>query len=271
MAGLENLDSCMTMAAYSAMCSIHSCAAKNPSLPPDKCVEFIRNTNPTARSFDYKRGLKLYSAVSLGQEWTDSKDGLMFVAYAVIALAKPWWLRLFPSGRDQVKSALDADQKQLLKNAGLFDPVPDEKVLAWWDSLCAQARSAQDTDKMKLARAAERLSLEYEKKRLASIGVGISPVWVALEDNTLGYDIKSYDVVDGHVVSRLIEVKSASRNEIYISRNEWNNAHTAQGRYIFHVWRMPAESLEEYSVEEMSKNIPIDNRSGNWQTVKVIL
>lgn len=132
-------------------------------------------------------------------------------------------------------------------------------------------RGAVDAERLVRAREAERLSLDYERKRLKGLGITLDPRWVAIEDNTLGYDIHSYDLWDGEIVARLVEVKSTLSDTIFITKNEWRNADSADEHYCFHVWKLPEKVLTEYTVEVMRKHVPIDQGSGNWESVRIEL
>ena len=125
---------------------------------------------------------------------------------------------------------------------------------------------------MKRARRAEWLSLEHERRRLEGLGIHDEPKWVSLEDNSLGYDILSFDLdPDGHTVNRLVEVKSRLSEWIFLTRNEWENASGAPQRTVIHVWELPDERLREYRPSEIEPNIPLDQGTGAWQNVRIAL
>lgn len=259
------------MAAYSAFVSLHHYLSKNPQLERADAIAAIRHTNSDAFGLDFVGATGLCEILNLTDDWSDTKEGLRLFVFEYIKATQPWWLRMVPYGREKVRSALERDQVQCLREAGLFDPVPDAETVAWWDEIGALVRGTVDAERMIRAREAERLSLEHERARLKTLGIDKEPKWVSLEDNTLGYDIQSYDVSDGSVVNRLIEVKSTTSDAIFITRNEWQNAATADQHYFFHVWKMPEATVEEYSVSTIKPNIPTDQGSGLWQDVRVEL
>lgn len=259
------------MAAYSAFVTLHRYLSKNPELELAVAIDLIKNTNSDAHGLDYVGAASIYQFVNLTDNWTATKEGLRLFVFELVKATQPWWLRLVPYGRDKVRSALEQNQIQCLREAGLFDPVPDAETVAWWDEIAGLVRGTVDTEKMIRAREAERLSLEHERARLKSLGISKEPEWVSLEDNTLGYDIRSYDLANGRVINRLIEVKSTTSDSIFITRNEWQNASSADQHYFFHVWKMPDETVEEYSVSTIMPNIPVDQGSGLWQDVRVEL
>jgi len=92
-----------------------------------------------------------------------------------------------------------------------------------------------------------------------------------LEDNTLGYDIRSFDWSGDKIVTRLIEVKSSKSDTIFITRNEWQNAAGAAPHYCFHVWKIPEARVLEYSVAAIMPHIPLDRGAGEWREVCVFL
>ncbi len=266
-----NLDRCLTMAAYSAFVVLSRYLASHPETPLQQAIETIRQTNADSAALDYVGGAAIREIVEVDLAGADYRAALRLVTCALIKAANPWWLRLVPYGRDKVKAALEQDHVQCLREAGLFDPFPVPDVVAWWDEIGAAARGAIEMEKMLQAREAERWSFERERNRLEALGIPLKPEWVALEDSTLGYDIRSYDKIRGVIVSRLIEVKSSGSDVFFVTRNEWRNALGAKPHYCFHIWRVPNGSLLELSVSDVEPHIPVDQGAGEWQQVRVQL
>ena len=71
-------------------------------------------------------------------------------------------------------------------------------------------------NRIAIGKAGEKAAFEYEKQRLRSLGqddLSRRVEWVAeTQGDGLGYDIHSFDVVDGLVVDRYIEVKTTRYN-----------------------------------------------------------
>ncbi|WP_246867553.1 DUF3883 domain-containing protein [Diaphorobacter sp. LR2014-1] len=105
------------------------------------------------------------------------------------------------------------------------------------------------------------------------LGIERHPKWIAIEDNTAGYDVQSYDTGLTEPVSKLIEVKSCSRElvQIFITRNEWETAISSAPHYQFHVWLLPEKKLIELSVNDIAPHIPQNQGHGIWQSVGVTL
>jgi len=95
--------------------------------------------------------------------------------------------------------------------------------------------------------------------------------WVAIDDNTVGYDILSHALHDGSEVNRLIEVKTTQANppRMSISRNEWNTAEQFGSVFEFHLWTLPACDLTILSVDDVRAHIPADIGKGKWESVEI--
>ncbi len=245
--------------------------AKNPNATPKDAVNIIEATNADDAGLDFLGGQEIYLHLNDILDLSSGTNHLRVVIGELIRSSSPWWIRLIPYGREKVRSALHLNQVQCLREAGLLDPVPDAEAIAWWDEIAALMRGVVDSERMLQARQAERLSLEYERARLKNLGIHLEPVWVSLDDNTLGYDIQSYNKEPSGIVSRLIEVKSTTNDSIYITRNEWRNAVSTNQSYLFHVWFMPDQEVVEYTTNAMEPSIPLDKGTGEWQNVRVTL
>ena len=261
----------LSMAIYTAFIHISETQSENPSLDLQAAITLIRSTNHDACALDFERAECLMRESPVKLQGTEPDEQLRNFLMTCIRWEQPWWLRLAPYGREKLRSALDQDQIQCLKNAGLFDAEPGPEVVNWWDQLASLVRGSVDSENMISARKAERLSLEHERRRLNALGIDKEPIWVALNDNTLGYDILSYDREQERIVSRLVEVKSTKSDAVFVTRNEWNNALTAGAKYIFHVWKMPEQHMDEFQSKTMSAHIPTDRGSGIWQNVQIAI
>jgi len=262
---------CLTLSSFSAFVVLRDYIARNPGAEPGAAVDAICYVNSDDAGLDYKGGVEIHQLIQTDISSLDRQSALRYVAYELVKTGMPWWLRLVPYGRKFLKTALPLDQFQFLREAALFDPAPNSEVITWWDNLSNIARDSVSNEKMLQARDAERLSLEYERDRLSQLGILRNPEWVSLEDNTMGYDILSYDLQRGIVVNRLIEVKSTTSDSIFITKNEWLNATSAEAHYFFHIWRFPELHLTECPVSLIRPNIPIDQGKGSWQNVCVFI
>ena len=261
----------LTLSTFLAFTEVHRYKLDNPVLSIEECISTIQAVRSDSSLNDFDGARQLLTILDSDFEWDDSKPSLRHFIYEIVKLCNPFWLMYIPSGREKVRSALSRDVSQCFREAGLLDPMPDKKTIDWWDELSAFVRGRNETERMLRARYAERLSIEHETRRLACLGIKKKPVWVSLEDNSIGYDVLSYKWKGPYIVSRLIEVKSTVSNVFYISRNEWNNAATSKDQTVFHIWTLPEESLMELSVLDVKTHIPSDQGSGMWQEVRVTL
>ena len=268
----RDLENALSMSAFIAFLEFRSFQMEHPALTDAEIVTTLSRVRTSSTGLDFEGGLTLHRSLDDSIHWQLTKHHLRLLILEWIDSIGPPWLRLVPYGREKLRVALADDQVQCFRDAGLFDDVPDDDALAWWDQLADLMRGKADSEKMRRARHAERLSLEFEVNRTQSLGISRIPKWVALEDNSLGYDILSYDIdPEGLIVTRLIEVKSRLSDGIFITRNEWDNASGAAQRSILHVWELPEERLHEYRVHEVAPHIPIDRGDGTWQDVRIAL
>jgi hypothetical protein len=139
--------------------------------------------------------------------------------------------------------------------------------------MATAARMTQAADRLAKGRKGERLSFEREKALLIAEGIDKEPLWVALDDNSLGYDILSYRWHGDHIVNRLIEVKATSSKppRLILTRNEWRSAERFGDAFEYHIWALPGEALMVKSVTSVRPHIPCNIGDGEWLDVEIIL
>lgn len=192
----------------------------------------------------------------------------------LLELDQPVWISAAIRGRNSLVSILPPPVLQCFNFARLLENFPDSHAVTWWDTLTASLRAQENLELKYRGREGERLSFEYEVNRLSELGIFTPPRWIAMEDEWAGYDILSYEFSStGGITNRLIEVKacSGSNLQIFVSRNEWQQALAAQNAYVLHVWHMPTGELVELDWKELQAHIPNDLGNGLWQTVRVDL
>jgi hypothetical protein len=117
--------------------------------------------------------------------------------------------------------------------------------------------------------------LETERQRLLDIGLtDLQPMWVALEDNTLGYDVESWDIDSAGKAERIfIEVKaySTANARFFISRNEWLKALDFCDLYRVHVWALLTQTCRVLSASQLAEHVPDDRGAGQWQELSITL
>lgn len=124
-------------------------------------------------------------------------------------------------------------------------------------------------------RAAELLTLDFERVRLKNLGIDLEPKWISLEDCFAGYDILSYDLGETAPINRMIGVESALTSPLRftIARSKWRRSQESGPAYLFHVWDMETDPpvLYELTAAQLSACIPRDSGEGRWLTVEILL
>lgn len=239
-------------------------------------VEIIKNTEPNAVSYDLDASVVLHDLVPKNAPHT----GVMFYRVcveAVLLIELPEWAKLMTLGRGRFIKRLSSedyrDIRSLFRQARLLEEPPALEDVEWWDHIQAHVRLQGDAEKLRRARIAEQLSIDYERERLAKLGLSLEPRWMAIEDNTVGYDVLSYNPGQFGPLNKLIEVKSsiASPLRFFLTRNEWEQANKFGKSYVFHVWDLQKEPavLYEKTVEQIAPHVPQDNKNGQWKTVLI--
>lgn len=220
----------------------------------------------SADGYDFEAGAILESELAADTSFVSASK---FYRDCIEALVQrnPIWIKLITLGRQKFVQKLPSDEQNCFEFSGLLSDPPLQDVIDWWDRIAGASRKEQQLAIMERARQAEQLSLEHERTRLSTLGINLKPLWVAFEDNTLGYDIISYDQGTPSPVSRLIEVKSTivSPLRFHVSRNEWDEAIKYGSRYFFHIWDLRGPTLHIRTASEIALKIPSDNASGLWQ------
>jgi hypothetical protein len=176
------------------------------------------------------------------------------------------WTKSITLGRQKFIQKLSRDEVSCFRCAKLLDDPPSDETVAWWDRLQSDSREISSALRTDQGRYAEKLSIDFEIKRLEKLGIYKRPIWMAVEDNTVGYDILSFDLGLTQPITRLIEVKSfAGAPRFFVTRNEWTTAQKFSRGYVFHIWEINREKLHERTVEQLQPQIPSDGEGGQWQ------
>ncbi|TIL26385.1 DUF3883 domain-containing protein [Mesorhizobium sp.] len=259
------------MSAFVAVSGIRRYLRDHPDSSVQESAESLRRLDADYAAADFEGGIRLHARFPEAIDFVDPRDGIRQGLTVLIEAYKPWWCRFFPYGRQRLATALSQDELQTFKSAGLFEDQPSSTIVEWWDAHAAQMRSVTDEKLNAQGRWAEVLSLDYERTRLASLGIDNGPRWVAIDDNAAGYDIQSYDPTEYGIKNRLVEVKSTQRtpSRIILTRGEWNAALKFGEAYFFYIWKLPSEELIVKSGSEMADHIPADCGNGRWTELEI--
>ncbi len=264
------LPATIDMSALSALLAIRSYSETHIDAPLDEVVEALGRSDADMSAVNFSVGIALH--LGLGSlPFANPSEFFRVTLHEWVVDQLPWWLRLFPYGRERVLPQLKPEEVQCFRSAGLLQDPPPPEVCLWWDRLATLRRSQEDEALTLQGREAERWSMEYENNRLQALGIGLRPKWMAIEDNGAGYDIQSYDPGEVEPVSRLIEVKSSTQTppKIVITRNEWETAAKFGSAYHFHVWSVPTRQLKELTAAQIEPHIPSDRGNGRWSEIVI--
>ncbi|MBX9660371.1 MAG: DUF3883 domain-containing protein [Nitrospiraceae bacterium] len=271
-----DFDRLFTISAFEGLRLIRVILTEMPTTPLDECRTVLVGRSPEARAYDLEAAAFLHDFVT-----TEAPiDSVLFYRECVMAVMireMPTWAKVMTLGRGRfIKSIKHEDYRDIrsvFREADLLKEPPTDHDIRWWDIIKERLRSNRQLETMERARHAEKLSLEREVAKLASLGIVEIPVWMAIEDDTVGYDVLSYRPVGNSVRRILIEVKStiASPPRFNVSRNEWDHAAKVGDAYMFHIWDLSKSppQLFEKAVDDVRPHIPEDGADGRWTNVLV--
>ena len=259
------------MSAFVALIGLRRYLHDYPDTPVEEAAVALQRSDADFAAADFFGALRIHERLAGNVDFSDPVAGLRAGLRILIEAHRPWWCRFFPYGRQRLAVALTQDELQTFRSAGLFDDKPPSEVVEWWDSFATLMRTTDDERKSAQGRHGERLSLNYERERLASLGIAEEPKWVALDDNSAGYDIQSYDLTAYGLRNSLIEVKSSERSppRMILTRGEWDSALKYGTAYSFHLWQLPSERLINFTVAEIADHIPKDVGKGIWSELEI--
>jgi hypothetical protein len=262
------------MSAVNALDRLQTYTKAHPTLALERSASVLRAGPVSACAFDYDQAIAIIRqcpaivSINEGPRLTRLRD----ILSTLILHIGPSWKWLVPLGRGYLAGHLSPDAKQVFDAAGLYGPSDDPSIRTWWDGLAQIIRGVTANSKMDLGRRGEELSVEYEMRVLAEADrADLYPEAVGFEDNTLGYDVRSFTVTSSSVQAKYIEVKTTESRPLrfYLSRSEWRAAERYGSNYFLHLWHLPNKQVVEISCGELSRHVPIDRGRGNWEKVIV--
>lgn len=260
-----------TMSSFEGLRLIRRYMSDAPNLSVTEITQAIAVSESDASALDIEAATDLHLIVDDCE--LDSHIFYRTCIRGVLLTKLPIWVKTMRLGRQVFVAKLEKDAQSIFESAGLLVNPPGPDVIEWWDTIGHEIKLENDLEKMAQARAAEKLSWDYEKERLMGLGIETDPVWVGLDDNRAGYDVLSYEIGEPENTNKLIEVKStvASPLRFYVTRNEWTQAQKSRDSYFFHVWDMQKEPPILYvrTVEQVEPHIPTDNEKGKWSNAEI--
>lgn len=246
--------------------------AELPHLDVAACRPALIARSPQAIAYDLEAAEFLHAIVDAQAD----HDSVLFYRECVVAVMfgeMPAWAKLMTLGRGRfIKSLKRPEYRDIIsvfREARLLDNPPSDADILWWDLLQQRVRQDFSAEANARSRESEKLTLEYERVKLASLGIEMEPLWTAIEDNTAGYDVTSYRFHGPTLRNLLIEVKStiASPLRFVVSHGEWDKADVVGDAYLFYVWDMTKSPpiLHIRTVEQVRPHIPQDGANGRWK------
>lgn len=271
-----DFDRLFTISAFEGLRLMRTVIALVPEVTIDACPDALIAHSPQAKDYDLDAAKELHPLVAADAP----HENVLFYRECILAallLKMPAFAKLMTLGRGRFIKRIKGDDyrdiRSVFREAKLLEDPPSGDDISWWDAVQGRVRLNFDQERLVRARHAESLSLASEQRELVKLGIAKSPVWMAIDDNTVGYDVLSYRPTSIGESNLLIEVKStiASPLRFIITRNEWENADQVGDAYIFHVWDMDKYPpiLHVRTVDQIRPHIPADNEKGKWKTAEI--
>ena len=156
-----------------------------------------------------------------------------------------------------------------MRDAELID-IDDDEVENWWLELINFLKKKDIEKKIISGDEGEDASMNFEKQKLKTLGVNNRPIRVSIDDDSLGYDIESWDKKDGDLRKIFIEVK----NNIFIFKSgQWREAQAKKNSYFAHYWTKNCKLLKIINFielkEAVTKQIKLENPTGYHWTLQI--
>jgi hypothetical protein len=264
-----------SMGAFDALRTYRRQAVTTPELGQERLIQLAQALVGDATGLDFLAAIEIHSVVLRAAPHEPPYEFYRHCIFGLVLAQKMSWGKSITLGRRLFYGMLARDEQACFRAGRLMDDPPTADVVEWWDQLEGAMRAAGDAVKKERSRRAERLTFEHELYELTRLGISQVPKWIAVDDNTAGYDVLSFRPGEGGPVNLLIEVKStiASPLRFFISRNEWDRALEMGDAYIFHIWDLAASPcrLFVFTKEQIEPHIPTDREGGKWVSAEIPL
>jgi Protein NO VEIN, C-terminal len=268
-------ESCFRMSVLNGLDRLLTAINEYPGVELPRLSAALHAGSGCEAGFDYDTAVSILDAMpDIRRVSTEAREPrLQSLLCHLLTRLRPSWRRLVPRGRTYLLDYLDEDARSAFEIAGLYGE-PNATVRRWWDHVSALIRGSGEEERIETGRRVEELTLRYERGRLSALGRSdLVPVWVGFEDNSLGYDVRSYTInEDGRVLPRYIEVKATAADpaRFYLTRNEWRVALRHPDDYLVYVWQLTNGQLAEISVRQLSLHVPEDRGDGRWDVSIIV-
>ena len=225
------------------------------------CCGWIESLNGYAHVA--QRGKLILSQPGFGLTY----QKLQLMLHDYVLKIRPIWANRILYGRKEAFIFMTKDEKACFLEAGLMSDEISKEIIGWWDSLAAELRQSENEKMNAIGRHGEKLTIQYEYNR-----TGKRPQWMSVDSNLAGYDLIS-QIDSTQNIKMLIEVKASSMPinlaNFHVTLNEWKVASTSNC-YRFYIWSInDVISLAVVTPEELQSLMPINQQSGEWETVRI--
>jgi Domain of unknown function (DUF3883) len=265
----------MRSSTLNAITALRRASSGLPERDLEELADHLRRGPAIQARFDYATALNMIRA--LGLRLSDIPEERVecyhFMIYRIILESRPHWLRYVRAGVSSVEMHAPPNVRQCLKDAGLFETSLSKAVREWWDRVRSIAYDELQRARIKNGTTAELLCINREREILASIGRrDLEPRAVSVSDDSAGFDVLTFRIVDGNVVEHQIEVKgfTGGTPTFHLSPNEWMAAQTYGESYRLQLWSLDREQLIlELTSRELARHIACNRGWGEWNDLIV--
>lgn len=224
------------------------------------------------------------------EEAEPNVDVIRSVISIYMSLKNYDWLLFYNDDPLIFKTFIPKEWVELFESVRLFD-FADLEVSNWWAKIFSRFQKYKEGQKIEIGKLGEKLTFEFEKKRLLSndfTNVDFYVKWASLFNDKFGYDVLS---IRGKLMSLgmnekdqiRIEVKSSqlvskSSFRFFISKNEWLIALENINDYFIYCWagvdinNQTADGPYIIPISLLLDIIPIDqSETCQWSECRVLL
>lgn len=257
------------MSVINGLLAIRTYRRRHPKIGPLEIAASLKRVAYMYATYDYEGALQL-DALLPNEELLETQELIRLSLEVLARSTRPAWISKITLGREAIKGNLSAGQYQCFEAAGLFSSNPSPEVVLWWDRLASEVRADKGQFLVAKGREGERLSFSFERERAKQLGLDREVRWIALDDQTTGYDIWSYNA---DLSARLVEAKACSTYPLrfFVTKNEWQTACGSLAEYVFQIWHLPSETCHELTPDQLEPHIPCDRGDGQWESVQIVL
>lgn len=196
------------------------------------------------------------------------EEKLRIIIKKILKNIQPINLHFLLKGPKHFLDTLSKNELQCFKNAGLLNKPPDNQIINWWDELKAFQRKKNNEEKVVLGRIGEKKTLEYENNKLNKLKIDKKPSWDGFDDDTLGYDILSYDEKLNQIY---IECKYSDTNlhKFYLSRNEYKKSLGKKNYYYIHYWNKVISEPIIIDYNKLQKLVLENKENTEWINLEI--